>query len=687
MKKRVQHTWLVLCVLSIAVGATVFAFLFRSPAADPQPGSSTSGVPRSSSESRTGPSQFVSNIRDHIAGLQKRSSYENVAETVASAGSSECATCHDSIVESYFETGMGRSLGLMQSRATLPDAVIDDIFSPRKYRVVHRDGVMWHQEWLSAKSTSSNEATSRIASDDILVSEYPVKWQIGSGNHARSYLLKIDGYLTESPVTWYTSRKAWGMSPGFDHAGHSGFARVAEAGCLYCHAGDASPMDGSSHQLTIHEAAIGCERCHGPGQLHVDRRTAALNDLTDSEPQTLSDIDTTIINPRHLDRELSDSICGQCHLRSAATAFAPGVRLDDYRPGLNLADFRTDYRLDRSNSSASTTIGPPSDVSPDDNAMTVVGHIEQLQKSRCYQMSELSCVTCHDPHRHISPAERIEHYRSVCWQCHDQDDCYVADDELQKRSPNNDCTTCHMPRSGTDIPHLTFTHHRIGLHADFRSGHEKAPAKSANLPPGKLVPLTESGSIPQSVKDAMLGVAYLELSGRNDGLSHAQLYQEHAFNMLIEAWQREERSPEVASALAALGTDRRLPSFAEFVRTAAGQPDITASMRVNFLLSQAFWNADQKHFLEAADFMKEVVTIRRAPTDWQLLGDFNRAAGRTQQTAEAFEKVLKISPLNTTPRRWLVEYYDHTNNHDSAEQHRKVLSLMSSWQQEHGQKQ
>lgn len=687
MKKRVQHVWLVLAVLSIAVGTAVFAFFSRNPVTDLQPEPPAPGNPRSGSESGTGSSQFVSDIRDHIAGLQKRSPYENVTDTVASAGSDACALCHDSIVESYFETGMGRSLGLMQSEATLPDAVIDDSFSPRKYRVVHRDGVMWHQEWLSAESDGRDKTTPRISPEEILVNEYPVKWQIGSGNHARSFLLEIDGYLSESPVTWYTSRQTWGMSPGFDHAGHSGFARVAEAGCLYCHAGDASPMDGSSHKLTIHEAAIGCERCHGPGQLHVDRRTAALADLPDPETEPESDIDATIINPRHLDRELSDSICGQCHLRSAATAFVPGVQLDDYRPGLNLADFRTDYRLDRSTSSASTTIGPPTVASPDDDSMTVVGHIEQLQKSRCYQMSELSCVTCHDPHRHISAAERIEHYRSVCWQCHDPEDCHVADDELQKRSPGNDCTTCHMPRSGTDIPHLTFTHHRIGLHSDFKSKHEKTQASPANLPPGTLVPLTDSESIPQSVKNAMLGVAYLEFSGRNDGLAHAQLYQERAFNLLIEAWQREERSPEVASALAALGTDSRLPSFAEFVRTTAGQPDITASMRVNFLLSQAFWSADQNRFLQAADLMRKVVEIRRAPTDWQLLGDFNRAAGRVQQAADAFEKALKISPLNTAQRRWLVDYYEHTNNRDAAERHRKVLSLMGSWQREHGQRQ
>jgi hypothetical protein len=322
------------------------------------------------------------------------------------------------------------------------------------------------------------------------------------------------------------------MSPGFDDPGQPGFARIAESGCLYCHAGDASPMDGSSNQLTIHEAAIGCERCHGPGKLHVEQRIAQAETLAalDSDRPT-PEVDTSIVNPRHLDRELSDSICGQCHLRSAATALVPGARLDDYRPGLNLADFRTDYGLDRSSAPAtSRALGPAAATPPEDDSMTVVGHIEQLQKSRCYQNSELSCVTCHDPHQRISPEKRAEHYRSVCWQCHEKQDCHVSTVRLQELSPDNDCTVCHMPRSGTDIPHLTFTHHRIGLHAAPAYKPKKPATNSANLPPGTLVPLTDSKALPQQVKDAMLGLAYLEFSGRNDGLLTRNSIRSERFN-------------------------------------------------------------------------------------------------------------------------------------------------------------
>ena len=34
----------------------------------------------------------------------------------------------------------------------------------------------------------------------------------------------------------------------------------------------------------------------------------------------------------------------------------------------------------------------------------------------------------------------------------------------ERESLANDCVQCHMPHSPTDIPHLAFTHHRIGIY-------------------------------------------------------------------------------------------------------------------------------------------------------------------------------------------------------------------------------
>ena len=51
---------------------------------------------------------------------------------------------------------------------------------------------------------------------------------IGSGHHSRSYIVEDDGFLVESPVTWYSSIEKWAMSPGYDRRFHMGFERMVD---------------------------------------------------------------------------------------------------------------------------------------------------------------------------------------------------------------------------------------------------------------------------------------------------------------------------------------------------------------------------------------------------------------------------------------------------------------------------
>src|SRR5206468_1983426 len=125
------------------------------------------------------------------------------------------------------------------------------------------DGRLWHRELLMGTGTA-----------DVVLAEYPVKYVVGSGRHSRTYLVEAEGFLVESPVTWYTAKKNWKMSPGYDAPDNPGFERAAGEGCLSCHAGRAEAIGVSLHRMTIHEGAIACERCHGPGSLHTERHAA-----------------------------------------------------------------------------------------------------------------------------------------------------------------------------------------------------------------------------------------------------------------------------------------------------------------------------------------------------------------------------------------------------------------------------
>src|SRR5262249_24330641 len=148
-------------------------------------------------------------------------------------------------------------------------------------------------------------------------------------------------------------------------------------------------------------------------------------------------------------------------------------------------DYRTDYRFDTGS-----------------EQMTVVGHVEQLRRSVCYQKSEdLSCVTCHDPHARERPKDAVAYYRARCLSCHETRGCSLDQAERLKKDPADSCAACHMPRGDTDIPHVAFTNHRIVREAPRRT------AEGAGRLP-ELVPTDDLSHLPPLDRQRNLGLAY-----------------------------------------------------------------------------------------------------------------------------------------------------------------------------------
>src|SRR5947208_14106694 len=136
---------------------------------------------------------------------------------------------------------------------------------------------------------------------------------IGAGGRGRSYLTDRDGYLFQTAISWYTAKGIWDLSPGFDADLLPG--RPVSGECLFCHANQAAPMPGYRNRLAETAAAghaIGCERCHGPGQLHVREGSAP------------GPVDSTIVNPRKLEPALREAVCQQCHLEGEGGVGRPG---------------------------------------------------------------------------------------------------------------------------------------------------------------------------------------------------------------------------------------------------------------------------------------------------------------------------------------------------------------------------
>ena len=366
-----------------------------------------------------------------VAALE--SPYLNVQPDVKYVGDAACASCHEELVERYHSGSMGRSL-MSFSRAPVIerfDAEAHNPFVAGQFRYeVRRNGerTVHVQQRLDAEG--------RV----IAQTEAEVQLTIGSGHHGRSYLINRDGYLFMSPMTWYPGKGRWDLSPGYE-ARKSDFGRPITVRCLFCHS---SRVEHEEHSLnryrppTFQGHAIGCERCHGPGELHVERR---------EREEEVSGIDFTIVNPADLPPVARDGVCHQCHYEGVARVEARGRKMLDYRPGLPLRDFISVY-VERTSSV---------------RADRFATHVEQIQSSRCFQESagELSCISCHDSHGVPAAEQRVAFFRDRCLACHEDRGCSLPHDVRLQRSRDDSCMTCHMPALKTEVPHTVARDHRI----------------------------------------------------------------------------------------------------------------------------------------------------------------------------------------------------------------------------------
>jgi predicted CXXCH cytochrome family protein len=528
---------------------------------------------------------------------------------------------------------MGRSMAKVDPDREPPDAVFDHLASKRQYQISRKDGGLWHRELLLAGQP-----------DEVVLSEYPLKYVVGSGRHAQSYLVEVDGFLVESPVTWYTSRQAWGMSPGYGGPNQRGFRREVDEHCLFCHAGKAEAVGGSINRMHFTEIAIGCERCHGPGGLHVERH-AGQERLADSS--AVGEVSDTIVNPARLPRELAEAVCQQCHLLGKVRVATRGRKLSDFRPGLPLQDFCQDYELE----------GP-------DESMTVVGHVGQMHRSRCYQSSgTLTCVTCHTPHDEPQPEVRDAYYNSICLDCHGAERCTVGEPRLRRESPQNNCVHCHMPSSATEVPHVTFTDHRIGLH-DKSAVVDKDESDRAMHARAVLRPMLDLARLNEVDRSRSLGLAYLRGAAAQSNAPLAATFRDRARTLLSAAHAAGLRDPVLDISLARLREE-----FLPYVEDALADPDLVGHDRCNALILLADEHVRHRRYEDAAVAMRQVTELTRRAADWLKLAECEPAG--SPAAVQSLETAVRIDVRLWQVHQYLAEHYRRQGDLERAAWHQQ----------------
>lgn len=408
-------------------------------------------------------------------GSPEHVSYRNSAPGVAYVGSAKCARCHQDIYASFQRTSMGRSMSRADDPAEVarvPSPVtIFDRKSNLYFNVFRQGSTLFQSEYkLDSKGKEEFRHTERLA------------YVIGSGLVGYTYIIQRGQYFFEAPLSYYSQRETWDLSPGFELQ-NSGFNRPIVSLCIACHSGQPRPASlGTSPGSFFEpfqgadppfaEPSVGCENCHGPGQLHIEERQKGLP--VPYQP------DLSIVNPAKLPPWLANNICMNCHQNSDLRVLKPGHGLFEFRPGTPLGK------------SVVLLYEPLNPASPERSPL--LGHYMGMILSKCYMESggKLGCVTCHDPHVEPSREEKAAYFRGKCLDCHSGESCKLAVSQRRAGKPPDDCAGCHMHKQGVSIvPHTALTDHRIVI-----SQGEPYPDLAFHLTTPSLPDLIDLDAIP-----------------------------------------------------------------------------------------------------------------------------------------------------------------------------------------------
>jgi hypothetical protein len=314
-------------------------------------------------------------------------------------GADACAECHQENHDGFVHTAHHRTSGVVN-----PGVAVGHFNKPRNslitrdpnlfFTMKHRDGR--HFQEISFADWSL---------------EVPHDVFTGSAKAGQSFLFWHQDALFQSHVSYLTNSDEWITSPGYRDTSVM-YTRVIRQECLECHV---TYIESKRKPNVYHRDSaiwgISCERCHGPGREHVEfHRSHAEERLAKH-----------IVLPSDLPRERQLDICGQCHSGSFSFLGDPF----SYRPGEELDQYHK--LLDQDSSGV--------------GSIHTANQLKRLEMSKCFQHSEMTCTTCHNPHEH--QRGDLTAFTASCLTCHEPTACGMSEHLGEKIAEN--CVSCHMP--------------------------------------------------------------------------------------------------------------------------------------------------------------------------------------------------------------------------------------------------
>ena len=577
------------------------------------------------------------------------SAWLNQSDTARYVGMETCKLCHADKHASFIHTGMGlsfdhatrsKSAALFDAHALVYDSINNFYYKP-----------YWKDDHLMIMEFRLEDG------DTIYKRVERIDYIIGSGQHTNSHLLQVNGYLYQAPITFYTQKQQWDLAPGMAGGFNARFSRVIEAECLTCHNGLPELVAGSVNKYAKLPTGIDCERCHGPGSLHVARVSQGI--VVD----TATGIDYSIVNPRHLSVELQNQLCMRCHLQGV-NVLNTGASFFDFKPGDHIRDHWNVFL-------------PVYDGANDKFLMA--SQADRMLQSQCYlQSKQLSCISCHNPHITVKETPR-DVFNASCRSCHTPDKTSCSAPMAQRNEKLDDCSGCHIPKSGSvDIPHVSISDHKISI-----------PGQAEKKGPGTfqgLKCLTDNHPAPLTMargylhyfeafsKDnAFLDSAglYIRKAGKvTDEVRMVQIHLSYlkkdmqgivqtAENMHakdLDAWT----AYRIGEAYTTLGNH---PQALRYFTSAAENQPLNPDFVFKLATAQVFTGNVQQGEKKYRALLNENPTFEKA---WNNLGVLLMARGDLQAAEPCFIEAIALNPDYLTPRLKLTELYIQSRQKSKA---------------------
>jgi predicted CXXCH cytochrome family protein len=309
-------------------------------------------------------------------------------------GSESCNSCH---AEAYAGWKQTRMANVVRDPKTHPEAVLADF-------------------------THANPLVNFELKDVAFV--YGSRWK------QRFFTKRGDDYFVE-PAQWDIAKKKWlpyHVEAGTDwwvpFYGASNFERPTGPLCDGCHS-----VNYNIETKQVTEWNVGCEKCHGPGSLHVEHPTKK-----------------NIVNPENLDYVRANDTCMQCHTQGRTLQDTFGGKYYDwpvgFTEGKRLADF---WRLEELKPGR-TDFFQYADMTAHKNRMQGNDFIQSTMYHR-----GLRCFDCHEVHSNKNPSNLKEVGNALCLGCHTKENPAGLKGTVSEHtrhaegSKGSQCVACHMP--------------------------------------------------------------------------------------------------------------------------------------------------------------------------------------------------------------------------------------------------